>query len=265
MNTGSAGNNSIRLTILGEVEYLSLSTFLDAAADIKDILRTLAPAVSPQEGQGLEWAVINTYTASLHIEIACVENPVIGAAVAQTFVEGMEIIDRSAERPPFFSDYALDKAKHLSAMINRPDVARITIGTGRTEVHISQHVAANVDTLIGVRYEEIGAVEGRIEAINIHNRSQFSVYDFVTGRGVQCSFPDTLLDEVKAILGHRAIVHGTVRTDAQGQPVSVRVERIERMRSREELPVISDLRGIDPDFTGGIDAAEYIRMIRDAS
>ena len=152
----------------------------------------------------------------------------------------MEIIDRSAERPPLFSDYVLDKAKHLSAMMNRPDVARITIGTGRTEVHVSQHVAANVDTLIGVRYEEIGAVEGRIEAINIHNRSQFSVYDFVTGRGVQCSFPDTLLEEVKAILGHRAIVHGTVRTDAQGQPISVRVERIERMRSREGIA--SDFR-----------------------
>lgn len=265
MSTGSADNSTIRLTILGEVEYLSLSTFLDVAADIKDILRNLAPAVSPQEGHGLEWAVINTYTASLHIEIACVENPVVGAAVAQTFVRGMEIIDRTAERPPFFSDYVLDKAKHLSAMVNRPDVARITIGSGRTEVHVSQHVAANVDTLIGVRYEEIGAVEGRIEAINIHNRLQFSIYDFVTGRGVQCSFPDAMFNEVKAVLGHRAIVHGTVRTDRQGQPISVRVERIERMHTRDELPAVSDLRGIDPDFTGGMDAAEYIRMMRDAS
>ena len=70
----------------------------------KDILRNLAPAVSPQEGQGLaDGRSINTYTASLHIEIACVENPIIGMAVAQTFVQGMEIIDRSAERPLFLA------------------------------------------------------------------------------------------------------------------------------------------------------------------
>ncbi|MGI8858342.1 MAG: hypothetical protein ACR2JW_21580 [Thermomicrobiales bacterium] len=264
MVTGSPTGNSIRLTLLGDTEFVSLSAFLDAVGDIEDILRALGPAISSDEGQGLEWAVVSTYTGSLHIEIACVDNPVIGAAVAQTFIEGMEIIGRSAERPPLFSDYVLEKAKHLSGVANRGDVARIMIGAGRDEVHISQHVAANVDTLIGVRYEEIGSVEGRIEAVNIHKGFHFGIYDFLTERRVDCSFPDTMLGEVVTTLGKRAIVYGLMRTDARGEPISIRVDRIQRLRSSDELPSVSDLRGIDPDFTGGVDAAEYIRTMRDA-
>jgi len=229
------------------------------------MLRALGPAVSPSDGNGLEWGVTNLYMGSFNIEIACVTNPMLGAAVVQTFVDGMEAIQRAAERPPLFNNYILDKAKHLSGIINRDSVARIALGSGQQEIQVSQHVAANVDTLIGVRYEEIGSVEGRIEAINIHDRFQFNIYDFVTERGVRCSFPDTLFDEVVAALGHRAIVYGMVRTDAQGEPISVRVERIERLRSRGELPSAADLRGIDPDFTGGMDPAEYVRMMRDAS
>ncbi len=267
----SAIGNSVKLTLLGETEYVSLSAFLDAASDIKDILRALGPAVSAEEGSGLEWAVVSTYTgslhieiASLHIEIACMDNPVVGAAVAQTFIQGMEIIDRSAERPPLFSDYVLDKAKHLSSVANRADVARIMVGAGRNEVHVSQHVAANVDTLIGVRYEEIGSVEGRIEAVNIHNGYRFGIYDFLTERRVDCSFSDTMFGEVIATLGKRAIVYGLMQTDARGEPISIRVDRIQRLHSGSELPSVSDLRGMDPDFTGGKDAAEYIRTVRDA-
>lgn len=138
------------------------------------------------------------------------------------------------------------------------------IGTGRDEVHVSQHVAANVDTLIGVHYEEIGSVEGRIEAVNIHKGYHFGIYDFLTERRVDCSFPDTMLGEVVAILGKRAIVYGLRRTNARGEPLSIRVDRIQRLRSSDELPSAAELRGIDPDFTGGMDAAEYIRMMRDA-
>ncbi len=264
MSGGTVKSNTIRLTLLGETEYVSLAAFLDAANDIKDILRALSTAVSPSEGNGLEWGVTNLYMGSFNVEIACVTNPVVGAAVAQTFVNGMEIIQKSAERPPLFDNAILDKAKHLSGIVSRDGVARIAIGHGSHEIQISQHIAANVDTLIGIRYEEVGAVEGRIEAINIHDRLQFSIYDFVTERAVRCSFPDTLFGEVVAALGHRAIVYGMVRTDAQGDPVSVRVERIEQMRSRDELPSVSELRGIDPDFAGGMDAADYVRMMRDA-
>lgn len=41
MVTGYTAGNSIRLTLLGDTEYVSLSAFLDAAGDIKDILRAL--------------------------------------------------------------------------------------------------------------------------------------------------------------------------------------------------------------------------------
>lgn len=265
MSGMSINSKTIRITLLGEDEYVSLAAFLDAASDVKDMLRALGPAVSQTEGNGLEWGITNLYKGSVNIEIACVTNPIVGAAVVQTFVDGMEMIQQAAQRPPLFDDYVLDKAKHLSTIINRDGIARIALGSGQQEIHVSQHIAANVDTLIGVRYEDVGAVEGRLEGINVHDRYLFTVYDSVSGRGIRCSFSDELLDEVVAALRHRVTVHGMVRTDAQGEPISVRVERIERMRLRTELPAITELRGIDPDFSGGVDGAEYIRIMRDAT
>jgi hypothetical protein len=265
MTTGPAKSNSVRLTLQGGDEYVSLSAFLEAAGDVKDILRALGAIVSPSEGAGLEWAVIRSYISSFHIEVACIANPAIGSVVAQTFVDGLDVIEKRAERPPLFDDYILDKAKHLSTIVNRDDVDRIVVGSGPTDVHVSQHIAANVTTLIGPRYEEIGAVEGRIEGVNIHRRNTCNIYEFTNERRIECSFDEELLGDVVAALGKRAIVYGIVRTNVRGQPVSVRIERIEIMRSREDLPSIADLRGIDPEFTGGKDAAEYVRMMRDAS
>ncbi len=264
MSAGTT-SNSVRLTLLGATEYVSFSAFLEAARDVRDILVALGPAVSPSEGTALEWSITNSYIDSFHIEVACVTNPVAGAAVAQIFVEGMEAIEKKAERPALFDDYVLEKAKHLSNVGNRDDTARIVLGSGTSEVHISQHISANVDALIGFQFEEVGAVEGRITGVNIYRRNTCSIHEYTNERRVECSFDGDLLGEIVAALGKRAIVYGVVRTDAHGEPVSVRVERVEQMRSRDDLPSIADLRGIDPDFTGGMDAAEYVRMMRDAS
>ena len=264
MSIGAA-NNSVRLTLMGVTEYVSLSAFLEAARDVRDILVALGPAVSPSEGAGLEWEITHSFLQSFHIEVACLTNPVVGMAVAETFIEGMGVIENRAERPARFDDYVLEKAKHLSNVGNREDVARIVVGSGAHDVHISQHISANVDTLIGVRYEEIGAVEGRIELVNIHRRNMCNVYEFTNGRRVECSFDAELLGEVVAALGKRVIVYGIVRTNARGEPVSVRAERIVQMRTGNDLPSIADLRGIDPDFTDGVDAVDYVRMMRDAS
>ncbi len=265
MVTENTKSNTVKLALLGETEYVSFSAFLEAANDVRDMLRALGPAVSPSEGADVEWAIVNSYVGSFHLEIAPVSNAVVGASVAHAFVEGMKAIEQRAERPALFDDYLLDKAKHLSSISNRDDVARMMVSSGNSEVHINQHIAANVDTLIGVRYEEIGAVEGRIEGVNVHRRNVFSMYEFMNERRVECFFGDELYDEVIAALRKRAIVYGTVKTNARGEPLSVRAERIERLRSRNELPSISDLRGIDPDFTGGVDAAEYVRVIRDGT
>jgi len=264
MSTGYTSGKTIRLSLLGEAEYVSLAAFIDAANDIKDILRELAPAVSPDEGRDLEWAIVRATVGSMTMEVACVNNPVVGMLTTDKFVAGMEIIDRSVERPPFFNDRALEKARHLSGIISRTDVVRITLGTGDDDVDVTQHIAANVDALIGIRYEELGSVEGWIQALNIHNQYQFGIYDFLNERKVECAFPEQMLDDVVAAINRRAVVYGLIRTNARGEPISIRVESIQLLRSDSELPSIADLQGIDPDFTGGIDAAEYVRLMRDA-
>lgn len=265
----SNAQGSIRLAMLGKDEYVSFSAFLEAASDVRDILQALGPVVSPAEGGAVEWVVTKSIIGSFTVEIAPYNNPVVGAAIRETFLQGMDQITRRAERPDAFDDDILKKAKHLSSILNRDDTTRITVSSvdNDREVHVSQHIAANVDALIGVRYEEIGAVEGHIEAVNLHRGNVFSIYEFLSGRRVECSFGDEISEDVIAALKsrRRAIVYGVVRTNARGEPLSVRAERIEQLRTRDELPSISDLRGIDPDFTGGMDAAEYIRTMRDAT
>ncbi|WP_247657471.1 hypothetical protein [Micromonospora sp. U56] len=68
-------------------------------------------------------------------------------------------------------------------------------------------------------------------------------------------------DEIRAALGKRVEVGGRLARDIEDRPVSVKMRSLEVLH---EAPV-TDLIGLDRDFTGGVDPMDYLREIRGAS
>src|SRR4029453_7325946 len=91
------------------------------------------------------------------------------------------------------------------------------------------------------------------------DRTYFVVYEPVHGRPVRCMFPSHMLDDAKAALGARVLAIGEVDSNARGHVVSVKVQQLETMRERAELPSLDDILRIEGTITGGTEATRFIR------
>jgi hypothetical protein len=70
------------------------------------------------------------------------------------------------------------------------------------------------------------------------------------------------LGAAKEHLEKRVVVEGLIRYDRNGQPNSI--TEVKSIWPRPEpKKAIEDLIGSHPDFTGGVDAAEYVRQLRE--
>jgi hypothetical protein len=158
--------------------------------------------------------------------------------------DGMTKLQRRAVRPPFFSDAALREAKTLADL--RPkSVESIRFRRGQKQVEVTGQLSVNVDELIGPKYEGLGTIEGTLEAITIHGRHEFSIYDALDNRRVRCTFGAAIpLAEIKAGFGGRVSAYGTIHYRASGEPVSVDVESFEALPDDADLPSADDVRGL---------------------
>ena len=87
-------------------------------------------------------------------------------------------------------------------------------------------------------------IRGRLESISIHGGQVFHIEDQLK-RYIPCTFTPDLLEQLKhGLLGERVLVSGNTKYTADNKPISIRVDHIERLRSRSELPQFSDLERI---------------------
>jgi hypothetical protein len=102
-------------------------------------------------------------------------------------------------------------------------------------------------------------VEGLLQQVNAHSERKFYVYDTLTDRKVPCTFGEALSGAVKEALYDRVSVHGNVRYDADGRPISVKAEQVTRFAPMAELPQFFQIPPMD--ITGGVDPADYIEEL----
>jgi hypothetical protein len=106
-----------------------------------------------------------------------------------------------------------------------------------------------------------GSVEGFVEQMPANDAEQcFLISERIEGSLVNCRDENGVLAASGAGLEDRVRVGGKIDRDEGGRPVSIVVERIYRFPPDEELPTASDIRGIFPDLTGGMDATEWVKM-----
>jgi hypothetical protein len=141
--------------------------------------------------------------------------------LADVIAKGVALIEEKPERPEYFTDKALEKAKELAK------VPAIYIRNGGPPVQLTGHLMANVDQLLGKPQRVFGTVEGRLEKLDIHGPSTFIIYSSLTGRSVKCRFGKYVsLEEVTAAVGKRVGARGLVDRRPNGEQISVEVQEL---------------------------------------
>lgn len=85
-----------------------------------------------------------------------------------------------------------------------------------------------------------------MEALTIHGRNAFFVFDTLTGHGVECRCDRETLDRTAAHLGKRLLVRGEIRYGADDRPRTVTVDWF-RLPGNKPLPRNEDMVGLLAD------------------
>lgn len=264
----------LRFEIEGKPSGVALQSFVTASSNFLGLLREIDQVVSGRYLGSLRWYISALHSnGGLSVEVYSRLKPAqpkkqvdpdLSKHVAVSLVTGFENVQERGISPPYLSHVGLGRLGNMLDVMARNGVKgyRTTdLETGQS-VELSEKASDNMRSLLPIQRKTIGSVEGKLEAISIHNKKRFVVYDALTKKAINCDFNDkAMLDEVKDVLGARVLVSGIVHWNAKSEAKRVDVDKI-RTLGASQLPRTLALSGKYPEISDGLSTEEYIRSIR---
>ncbi len=255
---------STPLTLIIEGEAIPPADFGDAVREFAALLDDIDIELSPGSAPSLQWRIVGlSYRSPAQVEMVAEprENaPDIGPRVVQACANGITSIERTGKRPAEFNDDALTRLRRISLFThNGVEGLRVVAPTENLSAVVTRRTAANVDVVLQQGFS-LGAVEGRLDALNIHGQPYFTVYDEVTGRAVHCYFERNILAAVLKAVGTKVTVQGQLRRDPVGRPSQIRP--VEFFRALGQQAGAVPAQGLAGIFHGLGDSRSYLEIIR---
>lgn len=261
----------LTLEIEGKKGTVMLSSLLDTFKYSLAVLRELDSAISERPRGSLDWYVYDmSVNGRLRARIVALprsgKHEDTSEQVAIHFVKGLVAVEREASVPPYFSEEALLNVERLAGQLGRRGAMGFGAEIGvKTKAQITRQAAVNAGQAIKPKFIAVGSVTGMLEAISLHKKPTFNVYDTLTGAAVKCDFDrDVYLESVKQALGHRVRANGIISRNANGNALRLTIQGLEILPDDSKLASISEVYGIDPDFSGAQKSHEYVRWLREA-
>lgn len=260
--------SDFRLKIEGKEGSIAYDAFFNVLNYWFKILNDVDLAMSGSKNGSQEWFVTKLGTGSLVLEAEAEpkqDYPDIGQQIAAASINGLYALEEEGLTPPYLSFSGIGYAKKMLKLIGNHGIQAINLENQSASAVLTSRASANIDLITKVKRRSIGSVEGRLETISVHRTPKFLVYHHRTNKAIACVFnQNDLLEKVKEGLGRRVIAFGEVLWNSNGEPVSVNIERLRFLGAKAELPSISEIGGSDPEFTGKLSTAEFLKEIRGA-
>jgi len=236
-----------RLSLKLSGERITAERFLKSVSSFFGLVAEVSDAVAGQKG-AVQW-IVSAHPGSVVVEFRPVAIKV-GADVVSTCVrsirEGFSLLAGKPERPRYWSDIALKRAKELADAIEPTggglDALRIEGDAKGTD--LTRKMSEHVQTLIGVELRALGSIEGRLRTVSEGGGLHFVVQDAVTHNQVRCYIREEDTERILGAFRKRVVVYGEITYRQDRQPVSIRVERFRVLRDKHELPSAEEVRGI---------------------
>jgi hypothetical protein len=188
------------------------------------------------------------------------------AAIISKFFSSLEKIQESQDVPPGIGRPLLEAFRNLSIGL-RKNIRELVISSDDQSVEIDRLLEAKISKILETEEISEGSISGVLETINVHNKAnKFVIYPSVGPRKITCHFSETLIGQaVTAITKYIRVTGKFFYLKGEPFPHAVEVSDIQLLPSPENLPSLSELRGVAPNATGDIDSVTFIRKIRNAA
>lgn len=238
MNSGS-----ISVCLAGPGDSLPKLSDFDKVCDaLRACLNHIATCIV---GKTVEYAVSELRTGSAVIGVEPVLNgvpPELTLDVSETFLRTIEDLELGNEVDRRLDFPAIRSFGGFAALARKEDV-QVSI-SGRI---LTSEFVANVARLLEPASPTFGSVTGRLEAINLHRQSHFTLYTPMAGENVDCSFDRATLRQVLDAIGKRVTVFGKLYyAPAKSFPVKVEVDSFKMLPPDSELPSLLSLKELLP-------------------
>jgi len=202
------------------------------------------------KSSGVRW-IISTMRAGSAFVVASpllvgddIEMSDLDRAIAVS-AEGFRALEYSSERPPYFSDKALDECRTIASIKSPTDTGITRLTFGGRGVEPTRHVAANVDEIVTGKFRSIGSIEGVLNGVvSAKLGYRLTIRDRIRNKDVQCMIPKEMRKEALDAFERCVIVRGILWSRKDGSPQQIEARTIQVIPANEELPTIADVRGI---------------------
>ena len=125
---------------------------------------------------------------------------------------------------------------------------------------MNEQGSESVDERTGSASVALGSLEGRIDALTVHDSIAFSIYNSVTNRLTPCECSREMLNVAIMHFDKRVSVRGEIRFNARGEATSIKVDEVHPLGTGL-LPQAKDILGLFADHK--IDTDEWSKFVRE--
>lgn len=236
-----------KLTLKIGGQHITADRFLKAVSSFVALINDVSETVT-QERSAFRWIVtVESGSAMVHFRPEPHRAQVEFVPLSVKAInDGLAMLEKRAERPRFWSDNALRKAKDLSDVLDVSEGAldHVSVQTDHRQHEITRKLSSHVDALIGAEYKSLGTIEGRLRTVTEAGGVHFVIQDPVTHNSVRCNIGEDDVDKYLVAFRKRVAVYGEIRYRKDGEPVSIAVQEFRVLRESQELPRADDVKGI---------------------
>jgi hypothetical protein len=166
-------------------------------------------------------------------------------------------------------DVSIEELEAYRALVPKPEqrIRQLTITfdaptilKNREEYVVTPEFDQRLADIIGPEEVAWGTLTGFLDAVNLHERNVFYLWPRVGPKRVHCTFDRTIRDSVKAAITHYVEVAGRIHYRRRSNTATSMsgVYSIEVLEDADTGTRLSDLRGIAPNATAGMDTRDFV-------
>jgi hypothetical protein len=247
--TGTPNPDVVHL-VLPVGDNVPMAQLVRAQSAFLDLLREVSRAVAATFDDPVTWVVTNVQESSADYSLVPIPlRPNVPPQQLHLMVEvvpdGIARLEKGEDRPPYFTDHALELTTTLTKIIAK-ELPFVRTRNGAAEVDITAQAGLHARRILDRPYvSEMGTVEGKAQIVNTHGKRQVVIFDELTGQRIECQFGQRIaLADVLAGMERRVAITGEIRSRESGEILSVIATDIEVLPTDDELPTANDVLGV---------------------
>lgn len=248
MGEKNIGNQNITFKI--EEKRVTINIFSQSIKKFFNLIEDVATSVAGKT-KAIEWLLsVEPGTITLKAKPESINgSPELVRKTITVLDNGFQAIHSRSKRPEHFSDFALNNLFELGSMVGLGDKGNghYKIIIGKSYYEISPKSVAFIDEIMGTENEAYGTIEGKLLALKVRGKLNFSIWETLTEKEVKCFFGDEMYNDVISSIRKRVSVYGLIHYNKEGKPLRVDIEKLTQFPEDIDLPKFKDIIGLFKD------------------